>query len=223
MGKRVRSFVIVATLLGMISLTTPTYASEERMTPDEERMFEKERVEKIKESEEYMKNWYDEEKSNSSTNEIEAQAKMKKRQGNILVTLQGGSSLSKITGHAGMYANHKKKIRTIESFPKTKTTKDGVRIYTKTWTKRYTNFKALYVKGQSKNKHTKAGSYAKKQIGKKYNWKFTNKTRTDKFYCSQLVWRAWKSQGKDLDHDGGPSVWPVDILKSKHTKTYFTK
>jgi uncharacterized protein YycO len=44
-----------------------------------------------------------------------------------------------------------------------------------------------------------ASEYALNQIGKPYNWNLTDKERTDKFYCSQLVWRAYQTAGIDLD------------------------
>jgi alpha-tubulin suppressor-like RCC1 family protein len=44
-----------------------------------------------------------------------------------------------------------------------------------------------------------ASQYAIAQIGKGYNWNLVDKERTDAFYCSQLVWRAYQTVGIDLD------------------------
>ncbi|MED3648991.1 YiiX/YebB-like N1pC/P60 family cysteine hydrolase [Heyndrickxia sporothermodurans] len=55
---------------------------------------------------------------------------------------------------------------------------------------------------------------AKSFLNKPYNFAFGNKTTTDKFYCSQLVWRAWQLMGYDLDYNRGKFVWPGDLKKS---------
>lgn len=52
-------------------------------------------------------------------------------------------------------------------------------------------------------KRDAAVTYAKAQEGKKYNWNYPDKWTTDKFYCSQLVWRAYKEQDIDLDSNRG--------------------
>jgi uncharacterized protein YycO len=52
-------------------------------------------------------------------------------------------------------------------------------------------------------KRDAAVTYAKAQEGKKYNWIYPDKWTTDKFYCSQLVWRAYQKQGTDLDSNRG--------------------
>jgi hypothetical protein len=48
-------------------------------------------------------------------------------------------------------------------------------------------------------KREAAVTYAQAQDPKKYNWIYPDKWTTDKFYCSQLVWRAYERQGIDLD------------------------
>lgn len=35
-------------------------------------------------------------------------------------------------------------------------------------------------------------------------------------HCSHIVWQAYKSQGVDIDHDGGPIVTPHDIAMSEN-------
>lgn len=58
--------------------------------------------------------------------------------------------------------------------------------------------------------------YAINLIGVPYNWVFWNKKTTDKTYCSQLIWQAYKDQGVDLDRDGGLIVWPEDIRSHRN-------
>jgi uncharacterized protein YycO len=49
----------------------------------------------------------------------------------------------------------------------------------------------------------KAGAleYGTNQRLKPYNWLFPDKWRTDKYYCTQLVWRSYEQQSIDLDSD----------------------
>ncbi|WP_054949135.1 YiiX/YebB-like N1pC/P60 family cysteine hydrolase [Numidum massiliense] len=186
---------------------------------------------KAKETAEYNKNWSNKLDQKAidqalkdmgvSKKEITGMAKKKKkdRVGAVLVTTDTGASLGKLVGHAGIIHPDSKLRYTVESYPK-----KGVQRHKNNWTSRYKHLKKMYVKKASKKQYTKAANYAKKQIGKPYNYFFADKKTSKKFYCSQLVWRAWKNaSGKDLDHDGGPSVWPVDLIRSKHTVAYYSK
>lgn len=58
-------------------------------------------------------------------------------------------------------------------------------------------------------------------------WRFwivpVNRTSTDKYYCTKVVWQAWKSQGKDVEWRNwsgikGPWVTPADIGKDGDTE-----
>lgn len=89
----------------------------------------------------------------------------------------------------------------------------------------YKTSQLLYVK-ISESKRKAAGRYAKnKLLNKPYNIYFaTNKKPYGKnMNCSQLVWAAYKNSAKvDLDGNGGPGVYPKDIVKSSKTKTWRT-
>lgn len=44
------------------------------------------------------------------------------------------------------------------------------------------------------------------------------------WYCSLLVWRAYKDYtGLNLDPGGGYWVWPYDLIASPHTQTYYSE
>lgn len=106
--------------------------------------------------------------------------------GDILVSLVINSGSVGFAGHAAIVSSNS--TRTIESFAKSFSPidKDGVQYYNNTWG---TNSGALLVRpynAMSAN-YTTASSFAAKQVGKPYNWVFTDKNTTDKFYCSQLV------------------------------------
>lgn len=57
---------------------------------------------------------------------------------------------------------------------------------------------------------------------KPYNWDFWHKERTDSFYCSSLIWRAYYDAGMDIDYDGGGLVTPDDIARSPNLRVWQT-
>lgn len=127
-----------------------------------------------------------------------------------------------IPGHAAIVSTNPK--WTIESFPNSKPKRDGVRRYRNNWGHESRNTIATYVKSASQRKCIKAAKYAKAQVGKRYNIIFPNKTTVKKFYCSQLVWRAWINQGIDLDCPNlgeYDPVLPIELLRSKRTQPYY--
>ena len=64
----------------------------------------------------------------------------------------------------------------------------------------------------------KAIDYAMAQIGKPFDYTATTsfpvKFNEDNLFCTELVWRAYKEAGIDLDADGGFFVYPDDIYFS---------
>jgi uncharacterized protein YycO len=118
-------------------------------------------------------------------------------------------------GHAAIVAIAND--RTVESFPA-----NGVQYHTNDWGSR-SNVYAMTVKGATATAYNKAASYAATQVGKPYNWNFVNPWAGDKFYCSQLVWKAWKAQGIDVDYVTiDPIVTPMEIAKSGNTSIYYS-
>lgn len=126
--------------------------------------------------------------------------------GDILVT--PNSVTGSLSGHAGIINLWHK--YTTESYPN-----DGVQRRDNNWKTRY----AKVICGEPKNVPVGPGlaaaRYAESRKGFGYNWSFGNKWTTDRFYCSQLVWRAWYNQGYDLDKDGGNYVLPTDLISDK--------
>ncbi|ASR46344.1 hypothetical protein B4V02_06455 [Paenibacillus kribbensis] len=107
--------------------------------------------------------------------------------------------------------------KTVESFPD-----DGVQYHTNDWRSR-SNVYGMSVKGASGSQYRGAAQYAANQIGKRYNWNFVDPWREDRFYCSQLVWKAWKTQGIDVDYITiDPVVTPMEIAKSGNTSIYYS-
>lgn len=62
------------------------------------------------------------------------------------------------------------------------------------------------------NSGTVAINYARKQIGEPFDDNYlSSKWNTNKWYCSKLVWRAYKEQNREIDRDGGYWVSPKDL------------
>lgn len=141
--------------------------------------------------------------------------------GDILVTLDGTSSgFEWAGGHTGIVSNMSGYV--VESYGNQRLGSNGVRHWVNDWKTRYTKVKALWVDGAKANDYTYVAAYNREQIGKAYNYNFFNISTTDRFYCSQLVWRAWYNRGWDLNY-GGSAVWPVDLIKSNHTIAYYSQ
>lgn len=58
-------------------------------------------------------------------------------------------------------------------------------------------------------KQGSAAAYASGRQGAHYNWDYTNKEQTGSFYCTQLVWRSYKSGGNPIDLDSNASVCKI--------------
>lgn len=136
--------------------------------------------------------------------------------GDILVSLIIDSGSSGFAGHAAIVSNNNSK--TMESFAKgwSPINKDGVQVYNNTWNK---SGAILLRPKNAGGKYSAAASWAEKQEGKPYNWNFFDKTTTSKFYCSQLVWLAWKNQGIDTETGSFPNgvIAPADLVNSSNT------
>lgn len=67
-----------------------------------------------------------------------------------------------------------------------------------------------------------AVDYAKLQVGKPYNWNFTNPLDTRRFYCSSLVWVAYLLSGYNLTPNRVPGiVLPSDVTVNSPVMTTF--
>lgn len=139
--------------------------------------------------------------------------------GDIIVTLMLNSSSSGIAGHAAIVSRNDDV--TIESYSKSFSPKriHGVAEYTNNWNIEPGTL-LLRVVNAKDHHYTVASTYAEAQIGKPYNGNFFNKNRTDQFYCSQLVWRAWLNAGFDIEKGTIPNavIAPADLVNSPNTR-----
>ncbi|SDZ31078.1 Permuted papain-like amidase enzyme, YaeF/YiiX, C92 family [Evansella caseinilytica] len=148
------------------------------------------------------------------------------KKGNILVTLDSSSSSGYFGGHAAIVSDYSSNW-TVEAFAKgfspQSPKESGVMWQINNWRTRYKTVAGYNVKGATSTDYSKAGKYAESQIGKPYNFDFTDKKTTSSFYCSQLVWRAWKKQGYEIDGVSNGVVWPKDLTKSKNVVPFHKK
>jgi uncharacterized protein YycO len=82
----------------------------------------------------------------------------------------------------------------------------------------------MYVKAKQTTRD-KAANYAYNELrGKSYDTDFaTNKINgSSALNCSELVWRAYKAAGIELDSNGGPAVYPDNIKDDGSTVIYST-
>ena len=134
------------------------------------------------------------------------------RKGTILVTSDAFKGLIP-TGHAAMVYD---KNRVIEALA------NGVVWGRNDWHKAGVHQQAFGVTvGRTTLKQdAAAANWAKKQLGKRYNYNYLKTWIRNKFYCSQLVWAAFKDKNKvDLNTNFGK----VTALKKdkKHCVTVF--
>lgn len=198
-------------LIGGIFFSSFVNANAEEFTYTKEQQKE---IESAKQrTEQAIKNW-DKEKQTKFSNKGDNINILIGGGGDILLTLDSASSDSSAWagGHAGIVYDSS---TVIESFGN-KGDLNGVRKWANNWTSRYTHFKQLRINGATSGEYSSAATYAAGRVGLPYNYDFFNVTTTTKFYCSQLVWRAWYNLGYNLN-DGG-AVWPVDLDQS--SKTY---
>jgi Uncharacterized distant relative of cell wall-associated hydrolases len=145
--------------------------------------------------------------------------------GEALVTRDSSSTPDiPFIGHAGIV---REAWRTVESGAS-----DGVHEGTSTeWlgkdekTGKYYKKTVFILKCPEKyNKTEPVQEWAYMQKGKPYNWNFFDRKRTDKYYCSQLVCRAYlEALNIDLCPGAVSYVSPADILKSSKLTVYWSR
>jgi hypothetical protein len=138
------------------------------------------------------------------------------RNGDIVVVLDPWS----LTGHAGLFdGRYYTGIKSYAVISANVSPKNGVQ------REQCLKYRAsewawgLWVPSEADHA-TAARDFAYRQMGKPYS--ITSlKTDLRSFYCSKLVWAAWRyTSGLDLDADGGIWVWPVDLINSPRTRVF---
>lgn len=145
--------------------------------------------------------------------------------GDVLVTLSSGSgSSSGVNGHAAIVSNYSSNW-TVESFmygwSPQQPSYDVVMWHINDWKTRYSSPHGYWVTSAESGDYQAAAKYAESQMYDPYSIDFWDKYRTDEFYCSSLVWRAWYNQGEDIDGNGGGAMWPGDLISDGDTYQFY--
>lgn len=136
------------------------------------------------------------------------------RPGLILVTRDWYNGVVP-TGHAAIV---KDKYEVVESYPD-----GGVQYGYNNWMTSKNSAFGVNVDSTSASDDVVALEWCKARIGYPYNWSFANPNKRDSFYCSQLVWAAYKDCfGINLDPDGG-SVYPYDMVQSPYVSVVYSQ
>lgn len=156
-------------------------------------------------------------KCNISRNGIKKQDKWEypKRRGVILVTADFYRGLIP-SGHSAIVLS---KSNVIESLS------NGVVKGKNNWNEKKKDCSAVTPYKTTVNQDKKAADYAENQKGKPYNWNFFDVNTTKKYYCSQLVWQAFKKKGNvDLNTDFfGQVVYPLELANTDETYFIYVK
>lgn len=115
-------------------------------------------------------------------------------------------------GHAGIGSDETNAVIEANPGQKIKVYKDRVQSY---WSKAK-NSGVYGVRGASLTKYKNAYKYAKSKIGKSYGF---NALDNNTFYCSELVFYAWKGQGYTINNGipWGTIILPVHMIADSDT------
>ncbi len=142
----------------------------------------------------------------------------KLQKGDIIFESKGGFG---ITGHIAIVegifnSNGKTYVRVIEAI--SDGVCRGILDDTRVGDKGVTVYR---VSGASTSQKDSAVNFCKNQLGKSYSLDFAKDTSSNEknWYCSELVWAAYKNQGIDIEvaGNGEPGVTPRDIRNSSLT------
>lgn len=139
------------------------------------------------------------------------------RRGVILVTADAYKGLIP-TGHAAIVVSATQVIESLS---------DGVQYGKNNWYSTKDTCYGVTCGSTSVNQDSCTVNRIEQQgyIGLPYNFNYLNVDTRSKFYCSQLVWAAYKDAlGIDLNTSTyGAAVHPLELVNSTHTVTIYSK
>lgn len=136
------------------------------------------------------------------------------RRGVILVTPDAYKNLIP-TGHAAIVWSKQYVVESLSN---------GVGLHKNNWKVRKNRIYGVTVSSTNTAQDASAALWCKKQRGKKYNLNYFDVKTRKKFYCSQLVWAAYKDKYNiDLNTSlFGKAVHPMELVNSSKTITLYT-
>lgn len=226
--KIMKKLFILSSCLLYLSCSTVCFADDvisesDLFTPQEIQQWENEALDKLEEAPiVFDKEENDLAKENSATISGINGKKLGTwswRDGVICITDSHAKSPLFNNGHAGIVAAAPYYDSVIEANPS-----DGVQPKYGSWGSRFSGNTIVQVgvKSTTVAQDRKAAQWAAKQIGKLYNSSFTNINTRSTFYCSQLVWAAYKdTTGVDIGTAAwGTAIHPFELINSKTQVIY---
>jgi uncharacterized protein YycO len=137
-----------------------------------------------------------------------------RRKGVILISLDKSNGKMGFIGHAAIIYNE---TRVVEALMQGNA---EVTIGPNDWFLSKNDCTAVTVSGTSMEQDAEAAEWCYRQLGKPYNFNFLDVDTRDSFYCSQLVWAAYKDcHSIDLNttHHFGNAILPVELDLSSRT------
>ena len=135
------------------------------------------------------------------------------RKGVILVTPDKLKGIIP-TGHAAIIYNSTTVVESLSG---------GVTTGANNWNKVRSKTYGVTVSGTTTTQDSNAANWCYNQRGKSYNWNYLNVLTRSSFYCSHLVWAAFKDlYGIDLNTSSyGAAVHPMELVNTSRTSKIY--
>lgn len=137
------------------------------------------------------------------------------RKGVIMVTSDAYKGLIP-TGHAAIIYTSTTVVEALS---------DGVKKGSNNWNSSKSQAYGVTVKSTTATQDSTASNWANGKIGKPYNWNYLDTGTRAKFYCSQLVWAAFKDNfGVDLNTSAYlGAIHPMEFVDNAKTTLLYRK
>ena len=209
---------IKMTLLGMLSVIVaaccvcfPVKAQESNY----DAVFDEEELEALTERVEVKSRLFRAREKQNTKGLLKGTGSYPRRKGNILVTSDAYKNLIP-TGHAAIVYSSNSVVEALAN---------GVVKGKNNWNTSKRTCWGVTVSWASNSEEAAASDWCYRQIGKPYNYNYLNTSTRSCFYCSQLVWAAFKDMyGVDLNTPAfGNAVHPLELVDSGETTILYQK
>lgn len=212
----IRKKLLNLMIIGALAISSSIIVSAEDTATNTNQVFPEEQVEQII-NEIKEKPIYSDKNIDGSFSKIQTYSSgtYPTRSGMILVTADKYKGLIP-TGHAAIVWVTSTVVESLS---------DGVTTGPNDWNTSKKTCYGVTVRGTSTKEDDEASNWCYKQIGKPYNYNYLNVNTRSKFYCSQLVWAAFKDNyGINLNTDDfGAAIHPMEIVNSPKAQLIYSK
>lgn len=221
MKKKMRKLIgLMMACIVLTMSTLPVYAKGEKPASVEE-VFPESKVKELKKLADEKPILPDKvANGTSSTQSLKSVNKYPTRKGVILISLDKSNGQMGLIGHAAVVYNDAKVVEALMQGNAEVTTGPN------DWYASKIDCTAVTVYGTSMEQDAEVAEWCHKQLGKPYNFNFLDVDTRDSFYCSQLVWAAYKDcHSIDLNttHSFLTAVLPVELDLSSRTYRIYEK